>query len=151
MCLEAEVNGNQAGNAAEGIPTEIPYSFKGSSFSSKTSSSSSSSAPPGRSFLTLLPSIHSIPKIPSEASTIRTPGTFTPDLWHPTSISLPCPRGAQDGGHQSSTYRRHFNSALASPATRDRVNNASNDGCLYCFLKRYFSKMKGASGTKDPL
>ena len=89
------------------VPCEMVYSSRrsgatsaGASPSSSPSSSSPSasaspSAPPPSKNLTLLPSIHSIPSKPLTASTIRIPGTFTPDLHHPRFGSRDQQRGGR--------------------------------------------------------
>jgi hypothetical protein len=106
--------------------------------SSKNSSesktcSSSPSAPPPSNIRTLFPSIHSMPRTPSVASTIRIPGTLTPDLRQVGASVI--------GEDTGKTHLRHRSRALASPATRARVRLASNDGCRYCFLNLCFSRI----------
>lgn len=146
------------------VPCEMVYSSRrsgavsaGASPSSSPSSSSPSasaspSAPPPSKNLTLLPSIHSIPSKPLMASTIRIPGTFTPDLHHPRFVSRDQQRGGRRrprrGGEEGGTHRRHLSSALASPATRARVSEPSSVGWRYCLWNRCFSST--GTGTAPP-
>src|SRR5262245_11610733 len=91
-------------------PWGTPYPANGSASSSSSYSPSSSAAAPGSNFLTLFPSIHSIPRIPSAVSTSLTPGTFTPDLLHEHPLNSVNPT------KNKNAHLKHFKSALASPA-----------------------------------
>src|ERR1700722_3693025 len=98
-----------------------------------SSSPSSPLAAPRSRALTLLPSTHSIPSMPSAASTKRIPGTLTPVL---LIISHDL-----DDLDTNRSYRRHLLRARASPATRDRIKDTSREGCRYFLENRYFRRM----------
>jgi hypothetical protein len=130
-------------------PTVIPYSFRGSSPTPPcgwTVSPSSSSSPPGKSFRTHCPSIHSIPSTPSDASTMRIWGTCTPDL--PESLSA---KDFQYFEASRETRFKHLSSVRASPETRALVRVASSCSCRYFFLNLCLISIGVEPGLSWPL
>ena len=126
-----------------GSVSRIWSSWSKSSGASSSSSSSSPSAPPPRRNLTLLPSIHSIPRTPSCKSTIRTPGTLTPALHRTFKKSF------HDIMMRSVSYLRHLSNTRASPAILALVRDTSRLGCRYCLWNRYLRSTGVASTSGD--